>query len=149
MTLLIIIVLVLFITSRIRASNRKHKEEIERREWEKEQKRREEEQRRSTPCPFLDGLSRSDFESIVFNNANRIQRVKRVSINGAQVEGRAYSRSGISEWNFNIDFNDYGHITGRYWLKSDNSDSNIPEGLAESISDDIKWYYKHPPIRNV
>lgn len=44
------------------------------------------------------------------------------------------SQSGISEWEFWVDFNDYGHITGRFWWHTDNSDSNIPEKFGDIIS---------------
>ena len=37
-----------------------------------------------------------------------------------------------------IDFNDYGHITGRYWIVSENEDSNIPYYIAYNIKSVIK-----------
>lgn len=144
----LIIVFVLFIVHRIRAGNREAQEKREEEKAKRQREEAEENRRQSTPCLFLDGLSRSDFEDIVYNNANRVKRIKRVTVNGPHVHGRVVTNSGISEWDFHIDFNDYGRITGKYWLSADNYDSTIPTGLAESIADDIKWYYKHPPIRN-
>ena len=144
----LIIVFVLSIVHRIRAGNREAQEKREEEKAKRQREEAEENRRQSTPCLFLDGLSRSDFEDIVYNNANRVKRIKRVTVNGPHVHGRVVTNSGISEWDFHIDFNDYGRITGKYWLSADNYDSTIPTGLAESIADDIKWYYKHPPIRN-
>jgi len=87
---------------------------------------------------FLDGLSQSDFETIIYNTARKIKRIMSISINGPVISGRVQSQSGISVWSFTIDFNDYGHTTGRYWVTSSNSDSTIPTTLAERISCAIK-----------
>jgi len=48
----------------------------------------------------------------------------------------------LSEWNFKVDFNDYGHLTGQYWLTSDNDDSNIPSHVADNISSMIREFPK-------
>jgi hypothetical protein len=46
--------------------------------------------------------------------------------------------SGLSTWAAKIDFNDYGHLTGRYWLKAENSQSIIPEHFANVVRTQIK-----------
>lgn len=51
------------------------------------------------------------------------------------------SQSGISEWEFELDFNDYGKITGSYWIYSDNYDSMIPKALGNSIQEEINCLY--------
>ena len=51
------------------------------------------------------------------------------------------SQSGISEWDFELDFNDYGKITGTYWISSDNYDSMIPETLGNLIQKAISDVY--------
>ncbi len=61
-------------------------------------------------------------------------------LDGPVVYGVVQSQSGISEWNFKLDFNDYGHITGTYWLSSDNDDSNIPERFGDLIRSAINNY---------
>ncbi len=56
---------------------------------------------------------------------------------GPVVYGIVESQSGLSEWSFTIDFNDYGHITGEYWITTDNDDSIIPERVAGRIREAI------------
>lgn len=99
----------------------------------------EQERRRSTSCRFLDGFSESDFELMAIRAAKRIKRLS-VSVEGPIIYGTVQSQSGISEWYFKVDFNDYGHITGRYWLSSDNSDSSIPERYADTVVSLIEDY---------
>ena len=94
----------------------------------------DEECRANMKCGFIDGISQEEFESIVIQIGNRFRRLSDVSVDGPLVNGTVYSQSGLSEWNFTIDFNDYGHLTGRYWLFTDNDDSNIPSYIANAIS---------------
>lgn len=61
---------------------------------------------------------------------------------GPIVYGKVDYRSGLTEWCFKIDFNDYGHVTGNYWLSSDNDDAKIPSYIANNISAGI-IEYKH------
>lgn len=89
--------------------------------------------RRNTICEFEDGISQDDFERIVRRTCKKIKRVSSVNINGPVIKGTVRTSSGISEWGFTIDFNDYGHITGKYWLSSENDDSSIPEIIADNI----------------
>ena len=66
-----------------------------------------------------------------------ITRIDNVHIQGPVIYATVSSQSGISTWNFSIDFNDYGHITGIYWARSSNAQSSIPKNLADRISDRI------------
>ena len=93
--------------------------------------------RRSIPCYFSDGIRYIDFEQIVKKNAKLIKRIIRVEVHQTDVIGTAISQSGLSDWRFLIDFNDYGHLTGRYWTSTDNLDSNIEQILAKRISEEI------------
>ena len=104
------------------------------------EEREEQERRRNTPCLFVDGFSEYEFEQMVKQAGKNIRRLSSVSIDGPVVYGVVQSQSGISEWNFKLDFNDYGHITGTYWLSSDNDDSGIPERLGDLIRASIKQY---------
>ena len=92
----------------------------------------EEERRKNTPCLFLDGLSGNDFKLVAVRAAKQIKRLT-VSIDGPIIYGTVQSQSGISKWYFKVDFNDYGHITGRYWLSSENCDSSIPKHYADNV----------------
>lgn len=100
---------------------------------ETKQAKEEEEQRRNTPCLFINGISKEEFEQIVRRSAKRIKRIEDVSINGAFIYVTVRTQSGIGTWNFSLDFNDYGNVTGTYWRKTDNHDSKIPEVLGDMI----------------
>ena len=91
------------------------------------------EKRKNTPCAFNDGISQLEFNDMVEAAGKRIKRLTSLIPDGPVVYGTVESQSGISEWSFVIDFNDYGHITGEYWITSDNYDSEIPERVAEHI----------------
>lgn len=101
---------------------------------ERKRAQREEEKRKRTKCCFSDGISIDEFRYIVKKSVRYIKRVKILPIDDAIVYGMVRSNSGLSEWNFTIDFNDYGHLTGKYWLQSDNEESDVPRVIAEKIS---------------
>ena len=98
----------------------------------------EDEKRKRIPCTFNDEISETDFKEIVSLAAKELKRLRHYSIEGCVVRGTVISQSGQSEWKFSIDFNDYGHITGKYWIYSDNKESNLPSGFANKIQERIK-----------
>lgn len=101
---------------------------------------REEEKRKRKRCCFNDGISEEIFHQIVKQSVRYIKRLTYFYIDGSIVYGTVRANSGLSEWNFKIDFNDYGHITGKYWLESDNVESNVPTIIAERISSMIRSF---------
>lgn len=106
----------------------------------KEEKKRREEtaRRKSLWNGFMDDISEEDFINIVTSCIRPSNRIKEITTKGPIVYGTVYTQSRLSEWDFEIDFNDYGHITGSYWLTSDNDDSSIPRHIAESIKEALK-----------
>lgn len=100
----------------------------------------EEKRRKSIQCYFDDGITEEEFIEMVKQVEKKIKRIKKLKLDGAVVYGKVRSNSGISEWNFNVDFNDYGHLSGKYWIYSDNDDSDIPRYVAETLSSAIKNY---------
>jgi len=107
---------------------------------EEQRKRAEEEkERKNTLCRYDGNISQYDFEQIVLQEVKRIKKRKiTVRIDNAVIYGNVTSQSGISTWNFQLDFNDWGKLTGVYRFWSGNVDSVIPKKLAESISQEIK-----------
>ena len=99
-----------------------------------------EEQRKNTRCSFLNGISVNEFKSMAIRSGKGIKRISKVSVEGPIVYGTVQSLSGKSEWHFKIDYNDFGHVTGRYLLSTDHEDSNIPNRLAEIIRSSIMNY---------
>ncbi len=100
----------------------------------------EEKRRKATPCKFNDGISKGQFDDLVEKSARYLQNITDLSIDGPVVSATVRSHSGLSEWDFEIDYNDYGHITGRYWLSTENHDSSLPQKLADNISAMIKAF---------
>ena len=94
--------------------------------------------RKNTPCYFNNGISIEEFYDIVRRGGKGIRRITNLSADGPMVYGTVRSQSGISEWYFKIDFNDYGKVTGNYWISSDNDDSDIPKIVADRISEQIE-----------
>ncbi len=104
---------------------------------EGKQRREEDERRRNTPYQFSDYLPEATFGKIVNWAGNQVKRVYSLNNEGPFIYGKVISQSGISEWRFMLDFNDYGSITGRYWLTSENEDSTIPERIGDLIQTTI------------
>lgn len=122
------------ILTSLQDNSKRQKEEIDR----LEDKIEKEKQRRSTPCQFNKTLSQKEFEQIVTQTVKKIKRDITIQIEYATIYATVTSQSGISTWRFEIDFNDWGQLTGKYYLRSENEDSIIPENLAKSISQQIK-----------
>ena len=98
----------------------------------------EKKRRMETPIDFSRNLTREVFEEAVRTEAKKIKRIVAVElVDNGIVKGTVRSQSGISEWKFDIDFNDYGKITGKYWIESSNSDSDIPWILAKRINNHL------------
>ena len=90
--------------------------------------------RRNMPCFFNDGLSYSTFEEIAKRAGRKIKRVKDVTVRGGVIYCNVESQTGYSDWDFNVDFNDWGHVTGTYWTQTDNSDSSIPHHYGHMVA---------------
>ena len=95
----------------------------------------EERRRKSCFCTFSDGISKNDYDSIVSKTARQFRRIKLVEIDNAIIHIEYYSQSHISKYYATIDFNDYGSLSGRYWIENDNEDSNLPYAFANRISE--------------
>ncbi len=93
--------------------------------------------RMEIPCEFSDGITQTDFNSYVVESCKQITRLTSLKVKGPFIQGTVLAQSGLSEWDFLIDFNDYGRITGKYWITSENEDSNIPNHIADKVKDKI------------
>lgn len=65
------------------------------------------------------------------------RRVKNISVKGPVIYCTVESQTGNSNWDFNVDFNNWGHITGTYWSQTDNDDSSIPKHYGDMVSEEI------------
>ncbi len=103
------------------------------------QRRAEEEKRRkNSPLVFDPRLGYQDFQGLVREVARSTPRLVDVRINGLVVSLDVRSNSGLTTWSAWIDFNDYGHLTGRYWLTTDNTQSPIPKFFADAVRAEIQ-----------
>jgi hypothetical protein len=96
--------------------------------------------RKSTPMMFDDRITQQDFVTISTRIAERTPRISRITTIGVTVLLEVRSNSGLSTWTAEIDFNDYGRLTGNYWLQSANTQSPIPEFFAHALQEEI---WKH------
>ncbi|WP_062518341.1 hypothetical protein [Demequina gelatinilytica] len=94
--------------------------------------------RKGTPVAFDDRLPRHDFERLVAAAASRVPRLSSFDISGLAVTLRIRSNSGVSTWTAEADFNDYGTLTGRYWVTSANDQSPLPGFFADAVSEAVQ-----------
>lgn len=94
--------------------------------------------RKNYKCTSSDGLSFKEFKEIVIHECEQIAKELRYAVDGAIVFITIKFVDGVSENYYELDFNDYGKITGRYWIMSDNDDLEIPLCVAERISKKIQ-----------
>ena len=97
--------------------------------------------RKNTPFLFPDNLmTEYEFRDIAIRIAKPIKRLT-VSVDNQFIHGTVRTKNGINTWEFTIDFNDYGTLTGNYWMRYvENSDSQIPSRYAEQLSSAIVNY---------
>lgn len=94
--------------------------------------------RRKQVCNFDNSLTAYDFERIIKHELKHIKRLEHYEIRGVLVFVYIYSQSGASIWRCCLDFNDFGHVSGEYWVYSENLSSSIPVVLGDRIKRDIE-----------
>lgn len=118
-----------------------HKREQE--QAESERRRTVNQTRRQMPCLFIGGLSPSTFKSLASEVASQFSRIKSISVYGAVVYATVESKTGLSDWKFDVDFNNWGHINGTYWTRSENDDSSIPKHFGKTLSGKVCDYLRN------
>lgn len=99
----------------------------------------QETRRRKASLPmFVDGITEDEFSAMVRRATATVPRIDAVGIDGMVVSMTVRSNTGLTKWNAQVDFNDYGHLTGMYWLDSQNDQSVIPGAVAEALATDIR-----------
>lgn len=116
------------------SSARKESKALAREEAELKNVIETEKRRQNTPFYYPECISEEKFRIIAETSIKTMKR-KFASFNVAdgRIYGTIISQSGISEWDFCIDFNDFGKLTGEYWLHAENDDSIIPRRIAETV----------------
>lgn len=109
-------------------------------------KRNVDRKRQDMPCFFCDGLTQKNFDTMAHQVATQVTRIKSIRVEHAVVYGTVESQTGLTEWGFKADFNNWGHVTGAYWLSTENDDSAIPEFFGKSLSSLIRDYLKEKRV---
>ncbi len=93
--------------------------------------------RKGVHCDFNDGISEREFSVIARNAASQISKITNVGTFGSLIKCSVASESTLYDWDFYLDFNNWGHIDGTYWLTSGNNDSNIPGHFGDIVASEI------------
>ena len=116
---------------------------------ERLEKKQDEELRQSLSIQFPEFLNQEEFNRIIHEETDKINRFKKVEINQALINFEVYSNSRISTWCFTLDYNDYGILTGKVRISSENTDSSMPKNvslrISERLNDILKNQYILPP----
>ena len=96
--------------------------------------------RKQMPCRFKGPFTFQVFKSLAVDTARQISRIKRISMHDAVVRVTVKSQSNLSDWEFVVDFNNWGHIDGTYWMYSENDDSSIPKHYGNILSGKVCDY---------
>lgn len=113
---------------------------------ERLEKKQDEELRQSLSIQFPEFLNQEEFNRIIHEESAKIIRINEVEINQALINFEVYSNSRISTWCFTLDYNDYGNLTGKVRISSENSDSSIPENISLRISERLNEILKNQYI---
>lgn len=116
---------------------------------ERLEKKQDEELRQSLSIQFPEFLNQEEFNRIIHEETDKIIRIKKVEISQALINLEVYSNSRISTWCFTLDYNDYGILTGKVRISSENTDSSMPKNvslrISERLNDILKNQYILPP----
>lgn len=86
----------------------------------------------------MDGISYQEFEDMALRVCRQYRRIVQCRVHRACVFCTVSSASGNSRWEFAVDYNDWGHITGVSRICSDNPDSPLPADFEEQMTGCIR-----------
>ncbi|WP_146082399.1 MULTISPECIES: hypothetical protein [unclassified Rathayibacter] len=99
---------------------------------------REEARRKNSVPEFDDRMTSQDFAAAAKRLAKSAPRVHEVTVADMNVKIKVRSVSGLTKWTAELDFNDHGKLSGRYWIRSENDQSPIPEHIANALQAEIE-----------
>lgn len=98
--------------------------------------------RENTVFNFPKGMDESDFKAIVRNACKNIPAIVYVGTYDSIVACIVSNGNSLQKWNFKLDFNDYGQLTGKVWITTEIGNSNLPQVLADRILWGMQEYWK-------
>ena len=84
------------------------------------------------------GITQDEFCEMVHKISKKLRRITSIEVRASRVYGTVRSQSKLTSWSFLLDFNDGGHLTGKYELCSTNDDALIPQHLGDLIQTEIQ-----------
>lgn len=96
---------------------------------------KEERRRRETPPQFNADLTQEDFSAMVRDVSSRNSRIITAAVDGLTIVITVRSNSGLTKWTAELDFNDYGNPSGRYWIRAENEQSPVPTWFGDSMQE--------------
>lgn len=107
------------------------------------------EQHRRMPPRFDHLMTQADFVRSAHEAGRITPRIADVEVDGMTVTVSVHSISKLSVWSAEVDFNDFGRLTGRFWLDTENEDSFVPTAYAREMQRRIRSVISvpasHPP----
>lgn len=86
-------------------------------------------------------ISQEEFAAIAEKAAVGLPRVIRTNVYDASVLVTVESKSGLTEWDFILNFDYGGYLTGDYTVWTENDDSVIPDALGRRIRNEIVYKF--------
>lgn len=100
---------------------------------QKKVQKAQEQNRRGTPCRFRDSASRSAFEAAAKEAGKNIPGLQQLTVSGSVVHGVGLNPKTRVACHFDLDFNDSGAITGKYWKYCDDPNAGLPDFIGNRI----------------
>lgn len=94
---------------------------------------------------FEDEISESDFKLMVAAAKKGINRLVSLTSVGPVVYGTVLSESGDYQWDFQVDFNDFGQITGTYYVYGEQK----YDAIVNKVANTIKGYIENFPFEYI
>lgn len=94
--------------------------------------------RRSSPIEWDPRFPKEDFEAVCSEVGRKLPRVYATSVDGLRVTLFVKSNTGLTTWKAAVDMNDYGRLSGKYWIESENKQSPIPAAFADAVEAEVR-----------
>lgn len=79
--------------------------------------------------------------------ASQNTRIIRAEVTGLVVGITVRSNSGLTTWSADLDFNDYGNPSGKYWIRAENDQSPVPKWFAEKLKGEMAQRLNQGQVR--
>lgn len=96
--------------------------------------------RHANPLDYGSGLTEVGFEQLVRSEAKKLKAIDECSVSDGEVTISWQSHSGKTFYDACIDFNDYGKLTGNFWVmrNTEPNGSTLVDRFATRVATGIK-----------